>query len=211
MSSPNGAVPVADAARLISEVRDAYVKDEITCCGLVFEALNAAEAAIAALKAEVERQRTEINDTTDVLLQKADELRDEWVRAEAELATLRADAVCAWTQWVGHDADVWESACGQSFVFIDGGPSDNGFKHCHHCGKAIDTAISARSDGDAVAFAWIETEPQATRESLESDPNFFAHSATLHTGSRKPTTRKLGNRLFPLVIGPRSDGDGGAG
>src|SRR6185312_2658849 len=31
----------------------------------------------------------------------------------------------------------WETSCGTSFQFNDGGPIENEFNFCHHCGKRI--------------------------------------------------------------------------
>ena len=39
---------------------------------------------------------------------------------------------CIW-----NDDDGWQSACGDSFWFEDGGPRENGFKFCPYCGKEL--------------------------------------------------------------------------
>ena len=41
---------------------------------------------------------------------------------------------CTWT-FNGYTA--WESACGRSWGFEDGGPEDNGVRYCHGCGKPV--------------------------------------------------------------------------
>lgn len=33
--------------------------------------------------------------------------------------------------------DRWDTGCEESFVFIDGGPDDNGFKFCPYCAGGI--------------------------------------------------------------------------
>ena len=44
------------------------------------------------------------------------------------------DSVCLWTE----DKDsVWETTCGHSFIFNDGGPHDNEFEFCPYCGQRI--------------------------------------------------------------------------
>jgi hypothetical protein len=41
---------------------------------------------------------------------------------------------CRWIE----DADgVWESSCGQSWVFDTGGPKENKVRYCHWCGKRV--------------------------------------------------------------------------
>lgn len=50
-------------------------------------------------------------------------------------------------EWLLTDADngVWESACGEAWTFIDGGPVDNSVRFCHGCGKPV--AIAAQQGG----------------------------------------------------------------
>lgn len=52
-------------------------------------------------------------------------------------------------EWLLTDADngVWESACGEAWTFIDGGPVDNSVRFCHGCGKPV--AIAAQQGGAA--------------------------------------------------------------
>ena len=40
--------------------------------------------------------------------------------------------------WGEDDAGVWETDCGHSFEFIDGGPDENGFSFCPYCGKRLE-------------------------------------------------------------------------
>lgn len=42
---------------------------------------------------------------------------------------------CKWT-YDEHDYK-WDSACGESWQFTDGGPEDNGVKFCQGCGKPV--------------------------------------------------------------------------
>lgn len=43
--------------------------------------------------------------------------------------------ICAWTY--DHRDDLWNTACGECFVFEDGGPKDNSHKFCGYCGKPL--------------------------------------------------------------------------
>lgn len=46
---------------------------------------------------------------------------------------------CQWTPMDSDDMpDTWESACGQAWSFIDGGPAENNCKFCHGCGKPVE-------------------------------------------------------------------------
>ena len=41
---------------------------------------------------------------------------------------------CVWTE----DTDgLWETSCGRSWTFIEGGPEENGVRYCHGCGKPV--------------------------------------------------------------------------
>ena len=43
---------------------------------------------------------------------------------------------CQWTE----DADgVWETACGEMFLFETDGPLENGFLFCPYCGRKLIT------------------------------------------------------------------------
>jgi len=35
--------------------------------------------------------------------------------------------------------DIYETSCGNSFTFNDGGPTENDFEFCPYCGMAIKT------------------------------------------------------------------------
>ena len=44
---------------------------------------------------------------------------------------------CLWL--IDCDSDIWETGCGNSFVFEDGGTEENNFEFCPYCGMAIKT------------------------------------------------------------------------
>jgi hypothetical protein len=51
------------------------------------------------------------------------------------LPITEAKSACAWTQ----DEDgAWDTACGQLFLFNEGGPEENQACFCHHCGGKIE-------------------------------------------------------------------------
>ena len=55
--------------------------------------------------------------------------------------------ICTWTRDSGWDAeDVWETACGEAYVFLDGGPADNKMRFCGYCGKLIDVRVTGLED-----------------------------------------------------------------
>lgn len=41
---------------------------------------------------------------------------------------------CAWREYAD---GVWNTNCGEAFVFIDGTPRDNGFRYCPYCGRML--------------------------------------------------------------------------
>lgn len=43
--------------------------------------------------------------------------------------------VCRWAY--DETSDAWDTGCDEKFVFIDGGPSENGAKFCFYCGKPL--------------------------------------------------------------------------
>lgn len=51
---------------------------------------------------------------------------------------------CQWT-YDEHDYK-WDSACGESWQFTDGGPEDNGVKFCQSCGKPVELPASPKGE-----------------------------------------------------------------
>ena len=43
---------------------------------------------------------------------------------------------CEWTL-DNADENIWETSCGEMFVFDTGGPEENDFIYCPFCGKRI--------------------------------------------------------------------------
>ena len=66
-----------------------------------------------------------------------------WYSAESMRAALSAPASCAWTLNDDPDDSYWATACGEAFVFNDGGPAEHDFKHCCYCGGALVVAPPA--------------------------------------------------------------------
>ena len=65
--------------------------------------------------------------------------------AFAVFTAAQAQDACNWSL-MDEDNGVWESACGEAWTFIDGGPQDNNVRFCQGCGKPV--AIAAQK-GDA--------------------------------------------------------------
>ena len=56
----------------------------------------------------------------------------------------RVLAKCRWTD----DGDGnWSTGCGELWSFIDGGPKENGVRHCLLCGKRVE-AREAKGGGE---------------------------------------------------------------
>lgn len=72
---------------------------------------------------------------------------DIWNVARAYDALYSRVGVCTWTE----DADGnWDTECGETFVFSEGGPGENGQRFCGYCGKFL----------SAVAFKFEEDEDE---------------------------------------------------
>lgn len=57
----------------------------------------------------------------------------EWADKQLPAGVTRQD-VCIWTQ----DSDgPWNTSCGVTWEFNEGGPSENGAHFCHHCGGVL--------------------------------------------------------------------------
>jgi hypothetical protein len=65
-------------------------------------------------------------------------IRDDQTEAcEAGAAALRQQGqTCRWTE--EEFGEYWESACGETWSFTDGGPAENNARFCHGCGKPIE-------------------------------------------------------------------------
>ncbi|VWD20204.1 hypothetical protein [Burkholderia contaminans] len=52
-------------------------------------------------------------------------------------------------EWRCDDIDngIWESSCGESWSFIDGGPVENRMLFCHRCGGKLKTAPNGEKGG----------------------------------------------------------------
>jgi hypothetical protein len=55
-------------------------------------------------------------------------------------ASDRPSEVCEWTY--DDCDDKWDSSCGMSWQFMDGGPKENNVTFCHHCGCEVKEAAS---------------------------------------------------------------------
>jgi len=51
------------------------------------------------------------------------------------------DTPCVWAECdpLTDDLPRWDTTCGQSFTFIDGGPAENGIKFCCYCGHPVES------------------------------------------------------------------------
>lgn len=70
------------------------------------------------------------------------ELSIGWKAAD-EIAALRkalTEATAGNESCVWQGDDNWNTGCGNHFIIIDGGPTDNNMKYCCYCGKKIKEA-----------------------------------------------------------------------
>ena len=66
------------------------------------------------------------------------------IRAAPQPAAQAQEDACNWSLTYD-DSGVWESSCGEEWIFIDGGPAENSVRFCHGCGKPV--AIEDQQDG----------------------------------------------------------------
>jgi hypothetical protein len=52
--------------------------------------------------------------------------------------TMNEEHTCQWSE--DFEQGKWDTACGESFVVIDGTPADNKMKYCCYCGKKLATS-----------------------------------------------------------------------
>ena len=75
-------------------------------------------------------------------------LHNLWVDISAELATAQAEnkrlkekhGICEWT-YDDSDDDFWDTTCGETYCFMEGGIKDNRVVFCHHCGRLVKEII----------------------------------------------------------------------
>lgn len=53
------------------------------------------------------------------------------------MATKKANTVQPFCRWTEDYDGAWETDCGQSYMFDEGGPAENGQKFCGYCGKPL--------------------------------------------------------------------------
>jgi len=56
---------------------------------------------------------------------------------ESYIEELRGAPAAQPCVWAADEAGVWDTACGHSFTFYDGGPTHNGQKFCPYCGGSL--------------------------------------------------------------------------
>jgi len=62
--------------------------------------------------------------------------------ANKRIAELQAqvDRECVWTHGYDYEEETWESACGHTWVFMEGDCKDNNVIYCQGCGGKVVTA-----------------------------------------------------------------------
>ena len=52
---------------------------------------------------------------------------------------IKASIACHWRDSRNPEDTIWETGCGELFVFEADGPAENGFKYCPYCGGPLTT------------------------------------------------------------------------
>lgn len=82
----------------------------------------------------------------------------DWADKQLPADITRQD-VCIWTQ----DSDgPWNTSCGVTWEFNDGGPTENGAHFCHHCGGVL--LAEPFANDDAQPNAALSGAPQDADE-----------------------------------------------
>ena len=69
-------------------------------------------------------------------------LHEEGTLNTKRIAELQAqvDRECVWTHGYDYEEETWESACGYTWVFMEGDCKDNNVIYCQGCGGKVVTA-----------------------------------------------------------------------
>lgn len=51
---------------------------------------------------------------------------------------------CRWQETMGPDEDFWHTACGEDWVFPEGGPNENKMNFCPMCGRPMKVVHRAK-------------------------------------------------------------------
>jgi hypothetical protein len=140
MTGPTVADAIASAlsaARAESEAERDAIQETLTAVehevAIVY--CHITDGAISKCNTLASEVKTAADDCTMKLVDR--EIAEYERRAEAaerEVAALKAQGACEWTE----DSDGnWDTACGETFVLIDGIPTGNDMKFCCYCGKAL--------------------------------------------------------------------------
>ena len=71
--------------------------------------------------------------------------KEEQIEAhEQALEQLKGGNTCTWTQGDWDDSDCFSTSCDEEFTLIDGTPTENRIKYCHHCGKPVVEQLKGR-------------------------------------------------------------------
>ncbi len=53
--------------------------------------------------------------------------------------------ICKWT-YDDTDDDFWDTSCGESYCFMEGGIKDNRVVFCHRCGRLVEEILPPREE-----------------------------------------------------------------
>jgi hypothetical protein len=56
---------------------------------------------------------------------------------EEKPLSVRRHEVCRWVADLDPDVDKWDTDCGESFCFTEGGPHENKMRFCCYCGRKL--------------------------------------------------------------------------
>lgn len=97
------------------------------------------DAALEAIRIENDQLRFALQKIVRRKEIQTDNYLDMWMNAVniAKGALGGEKDICKWELDAGFPSDLYETDCGNAVVFDEGEPKENGYRHCHYCGRPI--------------------------------------------------------------------------
>lgn len=108
---------------------------------LMAELNEAIRDALISARRELEEKKDAILQSAAKIIEQSKEI-ERLQRVEFELrrqleSRPESELVCEWTNNYDPDERIYDTSCGQAFVFIDGSPEENKMQFCCYCGKKL--------------------------------------------------------------------------
>lgn len=111
-------------------------------------------AELAALRAQQPLAWCVLAENGNCIIWSRDLERVQWSAARVQRPVIalyteaRPQDPCTWSLDDDPDRTAWHSACGQSWMFTDGGPAENHVRYCHGCGRPVQIVQPAEAPSE---------------------------------------------------------------